>query len=69
MRGATTAAPPALDELRRDWARSIAARCPRVCLCGNERAPVRVCDGALSWLECARCGGRTTARKDGKGGT
>jgi hypothetical protein len=25
--------------------------------------PERVCDGALSWLRCARCGGRTTERK------
>lgn len=64
---AILAAPPTLDELRREWARSIAARCPRVCMCGSEREPRRVCDGALSWLECVRCGGRTRARKDGRG--
>lgn len=58
-----------LTELRERAAALIAARNPAACLCGSERDPRRVCEGALSWLECARCGGRTTARKDGRGGT
>lgn len=69
MRAATTttAAPRTLAELRDDWQRAISARCPRACSCGSERQPERVLDGVLSWLACARCGGRTTARKDGRG--
>jgi hypothetical protein len=71
MRAATTttAAPRTLDELRDDWQRAIRVRCPRSCSCGSERDPERVLDGVLSWLQCARCRGRTTARKDAKGRT
>ena len=58
-----------LPELRERGAALIVALNPRSCLCGSDREPKRVVSGSVSWLVCGRCGGRTTARKDGKGGT